>query len=109
MRIVVGLYFFFWGNVAMASELILAEVESGLVPGPVEYAVLLPGPLKDLKDVPLIFNLHGGGGSRDNLEARKPLWDRLWERDEPALRFKPVIWWLNRLKKDLDEQDHYNN
>ncbi|MBD3646970.1 MAG: hypothetical protein HUJ31_05830, partial [Pseudomonadales bacterium] len=42
-------------------------------------------------------------------EAIRFLFRSLEPWGEPALRFKPVIWWLNRLKKDLDEQDHYNN
>ena len=66
----------------MASELILEEVESDLVPSPVEYAVLLPDGWKKLNDTPLVFSLHGGGGSRDQLGRRfRNIWDRLWESD----------------------------
>ncbi|MEE9279236.1 MAG: alpha/beta hydrolase-fold protein [Myxococcota bacterium] len=61
----------------MGSELVRGEVESDLVPSPVAYAALVPEG-KDQKDLPLVLNLHGGGGSRQNLVRQKPLWDRLW-------------------------------
>lgn len=65
---------------AMASELILGEVESDLVPSPVEYAVLAPDGWRELKDAPLVLSLHGGGGDRDQLGQRlRPVWDRLWK------------------------------
>lgn len=71
-------FILFCGEQSMASEKILAELASDLVPGPVEYAVLLPDGYSTMKDLPLVFNLHGGGGNRDNLVAQQPLWDRLW-------------------------------
>lgn len=63
---------------AMASERILAELASGLVPGPVEYAALAPEGWREMEELPLILNLHGGGGSRQQLLNQQRLWDRLW-------------------------------
>jgi S-formylglutathione hydrolase len=67
-------------GVGMASELVLEQVESDLVPSPVEYAILLPADWKALEDLPLVLSLHGGGGNRDQLgRLLRPVWDRLWE------------------------------
>lgn len=69
---------------ARASEIRLASVESELVPSPVAYAVLLP-PGYDAAaaaSLPLILNLHGGGGSRDNLVRQQALWDGLWTAEQ---------------------------
>ncbi|MCB1686177.1 MAG: alpha/beta hydrolase-fold protein [Pseudomonadales bacterium] len=65
-----------------ASEVILSSLDSDLVPGPVEYAVLLPPGYQDMKDLPLIVNLHGGGGSRENLVRQRKLWEGLWQAGE---------------------------
>jgi S-formylglutathione hydrolase len=66
-----------------ARDVVLSEVESDLVPSPVPYAVLLPPGYDDegAADFPLILNLHGGGGSRDNLVRQQPLWERAWAED----------------------------
>ncbi len=63
---------------ALASETLMSEIDSDLVPGPVGYAVLAPTGYRVMKDLPLILNLHGGGGSRDNLLRQEKLWDELW-------------------------------
>jgi len=64
-----------------ASQLIEAEIASGLVPSPVEYAVLLPAAYEESEEkFPLLFFLHGGNGSRDFLTQMRPLVDRLWEQ-----------------------------
>lgn len=71
---------------AAAGEVILGSLESDLVPGPVEYAVLLPPGYREMKDLPLVLNLHGGGGSRDNLVRQRKLWEGLWQAgDLPPL------------------------
>lgn len=62
-----------------ASELVEGELASDLVPGPVEYHALLPpGYDGDGAALPLVLNLHGGGGSRDVLKRQKPWYDELW-------------------------------
>lgn len=78
---------------AIASEIILAEISSDLVPGPVEYALLAPDGFRKMQQLPLIFNLHGGGGSRDNLTRQQPLWDRLWDAGElpPVIVVMPSV------------------
>lgn len=70
----------------LASQLILSELASDLVPGTVEYAVLAPDGYQSMKGLPLILNLHGGGGSRDRLGRQRALWDRLWNSKQiPAV------------------------
>jgi S-formylglutathione hydrolase len=66
------------GNV-MAIEKILAEAQASLVPGPVPYALIAPDGFRDMKDLPLVLSLHGGGGSRDRLLDQAPVWERLWK------------------------------
>ena len=63
---------------AAASTVVLGSLESTLVPGPVEYAVILPPGYAGARDLPLVLNLHGGGGNRDNLVREKAWWDLLW-------------------------------
>jgi S-formylglutathione hydrolase len=63
---------------ALSAEILMREVDSSLVPSPVEYAVLAPDGYQQMKDLPLILNLHGGGGSRKSLLRQKPLWEGLW-------------------------------
>ncbi|XOV87815.1 MAG: alpha/beta hydrolase [Pseudomonadota bacterium] len=77
----------------MASEVIKAEVKSDIVPSPVEYAVIAPKGYKDMKDLPLVLNLHGGGGSRERLVTQQPLFDRLWDAGEipPAIIAMPSV------------------
>ena len=65
----------------MASEKILSELPSELVPSPVEYAVIAPDGYRKMENLPLVINLHGGGGERNQLIRQQPLWDRLWESD----------------------------
>lgn len=56
------------------TKLIKSEIASDLVPGPVEYAVLLPSGYENSDEkYPLVYLLHGGGGSRDFLERMRPL------------------------------------
>lgn len=80
-------------SLAMASQLIKAEVTSNIVPSPVQYAVIAPDGFEKMKDLPLILNLHGGGGSRDRLVDQQPLWDRLWANEEipPAIIVMPSV------------------
>ena len=53
------------------------ELETELVPGPVEYAILTPGPVQR-KDQPILIWLHGGGGSRRFLESCYPQFLECW-------------------------------
>jgi len=80
-------------EVVIASEIVLSEFSSDLVPGPVEYALLAPDGYSKMKKLPLIFNLHGGGGSRDNLVRQQPLLDRLWKAGElpPVIVVMPSV------------------
>jgi S-formylglutathione hydrolase len=76
-----------------ASEIVLLELDSKLVPGPVEYAVIAPDGYKSMQNLPLILNLHGGGGSRDNLVQQQGLWDRLWDSSQipPVIVVMPSV------------------
>ncbi len=61
------------------------EVETDLVPGPVEYATLTPdGAMAE--DRPILIWLHGGGGSRRFLHSCRPQFMSCWaDRTLPAL------------------------
>ena len=63
----------------MTSKIIDSNLKTELVPQPVEYSALLPEGKEDDHELPLVLNLHGGNGSRENLKRQKPLWDRLWD------------------------------
>jgi len=66
-------------DAAATSQLLDRRVESDLVPGPVEFYVLLPpGYGAAGERYPLVLDLHGGGGSRQVLERQRPLFDELW-------------------------------
>ena len=68
---------------AGASELVLREIPTNVVPGPAEYAALLPGGYAEAQaPFPLLFYLHGGGGSRDALKQAKALFDELWKNGQ---------------------------
>lgn len=63
----------------VASTLVEGSVESELVPGPVEYTAVLPSGYESATEpLPLVLDLHGGGGSREVLERQQPLLDDLW-------------------------------
>jgi S-formylglutathione hydrolase len=56
------------------------EMESQLVPGPVKYAVLLPPGYDETKEsLPLLLNLHGGGGNRGVLWGQRSIFDDVWK------------------------------
>jgi len=78
---------------SMAVEKVLADMEATLVPGPVAYALIAPTGFRDMKDLPLVLNLHGGGGSRDGLLAQAPVWQRLWQNGSipPAVVVMPTV------------------
>jgi S-formylglutathione hydrolase len=61
------------------TRLIEAELASGLVPGPVEYAVLLPAGYEENDEAyPLLFFLHGGRGDRSFLTRMRPAIEAVW-------------------------------
>ena len=65
---------------ALAAEYIEASVDSQIVPGPVEFAVLLPDGYDQSGDpYPLLLNLHGGRGSRDVLKRQRPIFEQMWQ------------------------------
>ena len=65
---------------ARASQLIESKLETSLVPGPVEYAVLLPdGHDREQTPMPLLLFLHGGGGNRSFLTQMRPVLDEMWK------------------------------
>lgn len=65
--------------VALASQLLDAKLETKLVPGPVEYAVLLPDGYEAAKEpLPLLLFLHGGGGDKSFLARMRPALDEMW-------------------------------
>ena len=64
---------------AQSARLVDASLDSDLVPGPVEYYALLPPGYDDLDEpLPLVLHLHGGGGSRDQLEGQQPQFAAMW-------------------------------
>jgi len=77
----------------MPGEVIKAKVDSAIVPGPVEYALIAPDGFRKMKDLPLVLNLHGGGGNRDRLVEQQPLWDRMWREKAipPAIVVMPSV------------------
>jgi S-formylglutathione hydrolase len=81
------------GPPAGAAETVLAELRSDLVPSPVEYAVLAPDGFRQTRDLPLVLNLHGGGGSRDNLVRARAMWQGWWTAQviPPALVVTPSV------------------
>ncbi len=93
IRILLMVLFAGVGMSATGSELILAKVDADIVPGPVEYAVLVPDGYAKLRDLPLVLNLHGGGGSRANLKGMQPMLDRLWQNGDipPAVVVMPSV------------------
>lgn len=62
-----------------ASELVLGDFKTDLIPHPVPYAVLLPDGYKDGPPLPMMMYLHGGGGSRDEMLGTRPLFDNEWK------------------------------
>ncbi len=76
-----------------AAETLLAELESDSVPGPVEFAVVAPDGYQTMKDLPVVLNLHGGGGSRQRLIDQAPFWEALWQRGAipPAIVVMPSV------------------
>ncbi len=70
---------------AATSQLLDRKLASELVPGPVEFYVLLPPGYNETGErYPLVLDLHGGGGSRAVLERQRPLFDRLWSEQRMA-------------------------
>ncbi|MBK6797419.1 MAG: alpha/beta hydrolase [Acidobacteria bacterium] len=62
-----------------AGQLVDGKVETKLVPGPVEYSVLLPDGYDATKDqLPLLLLLHGGGGDKSFLKNMKPMIEEMW-------------------------------
>ena len=57
-----------------------SQIETKLVPGPVEYSLLYPDNYEeDKQKYPLILFLHGGGGDRTILNTIKPIVEELWK------------------------------
>ncbi|HXU08469.1 MAG TPA: alpha/beta hydrolase-fold protein, partial [Blastocatellia bacterium] len=65
---------------AHASQLVESQIETKLVPGPVQFNVLLPDGYESAKGpLPLLLFLHGGGGDRNFLARLRPVIDELWK------------------------------
>lgn len=63
-----------------ASQLLDAKLDTKLVPGPLEYAVLLPEGYETAKEpLPLLLFLHGGGGDKSFLNRMRPIIDEMWK------------------------------
>lgn len=63
-----------------ASQIVDAKIETKLVPGPVEYAALLPDGYEAAKDpLPLLLFLHGGGGDKSFLTRMRSVFDEMWK------------------------------
>ena len=67
---------------AEASDYREATLDTTLVPSPLEYSVLRPGPARladDANDeLPILLFLHGGGGDRTALKSSRHLFERAW-------------------------------
>ncbi|MEM6704702.1 MAG: alpha/beta hydrolase-fold protein [Acidobacteriota bacterium] len=75
-----------WAAPGAGAELVSGELQSDLVPAPVEYYALVPENVATGDAVPLILNLHGGGGSRDVLKRQRPWFEEMWnEGDLPPV------------------------
>lgn len=72
------------------SDLHLGEIETDLVPGPVEYAALTPGE-GGASPLPLVLLLHGGNGTRDLLAQLQPAIEQAWaeKRLPPSVVITP--------------------
>ncbi|MEK6299668.1 MAG: alpha/beta hydrolase-fold protein [Acidobacteriota bacterium] len=67
-------------NIARASQLVEAKLETKLLPAPVEYSVLLPDGYEAEKGpLPLLLFLHGGGGDRSFLARMRSAIDEMWK------------------------------
>jgi S-formylglutathione hydrolase len=65
---------------AAESRIVDLEMTSALVPSPVKFSVLLPPDYeKATTPLPLLINLHGGGGSRENLKPQRAIFDDVWK------------------------------
>ncbi|MBI5773051.1 MAG: esterase [Verrucomicrobia bacterium] len=76
-----GLAILLFATVAGAGESRIVDLEmtSDLVPDPVKFSVLLPPDYeKAVAPLPLLINLHGGGGSRDMLKTQRGIFDDVW-------------------------------
>jgi S-formylglutathione hydrolase len=73
-----------------ASVLHLGQVDTDLVPGPIEYAALTP-PEAGSSPLALVLLLHGGNGSRDLLAQTRPAIEQAWAdgRLAPAVVVTP--------------------
>lgn len=68
---------------APSPDLVAGSLTSELVPGPIEYYALLPpGYAEGSEPLPLVLNLHGGGGSREVLARQAPSLRELWQAGE---------------------------
>lgn len=83
----------FFTSHSFAYEQILAETASSLVPSPVEYAVIAPDGFQKMQNLPLVLNLHGGGGNRKGLLRQAKQWDELWKSGAipPAIVVMPSV------------------
>ena len=68
---------------AQASDYREATLDTTLVPSPLEYSVLRPGPAfltgdASDDDLPILLFLHGGGGDRTFLKRSRHLFERAW-------------------------------
>jgi len=63
-----------------ASQLVDGKLETKLVPGPVEFAVLLPDGYEAAKEpLPLLLFLHGGNGDKSFLARMRPVIEEAWK------------------------------
>ncbi|MGE0622090.1 MAG: alpha/beta hydrolase [Pseudomonadales bacterium] len=77
----------------MAYESIRSTVTSDIVPTPVEYALIVPDGFRAMSGLPLVLNLHGGGGNRERLFDQAAVWQSLWEAGAipPAVVVMPSV------------------
>ncbi len=92
-RILLLLFFLCAAEPAMAVESIRATLDAAIVPAPVEYAVIAPDGFREMDDLPLVLNLHGGGGDRERLFDQRAVWAALWDSGAipPAVVVMPSV------------------
>ncbi len=63
---------------AAEPEVVLGTLETDLVPGSVDYSILLPPGYSKEEKLPLLLHLHGGGADRNYMPSLKPMYTKLW-------------------------------
>jgi S-formylglutathione hydrolase len=82
MRILTSLLLLASFAAAQPAQYREATMDTKLVPGPLEYGVVPEGYDSAKDPFPLIINLHGGNGSRDNLKNQVGILEETWKTNK---------------------------